>query len=166
MRHYEPTAVRGAGAAVPTLYEWAGGARGLRAADHGVLREGRCADDLVGPVFAHMDAEHPQHVAMWLAEVFGGPAGYTGERGGYPHMLGKHLGKAITEPQRRRWVNLLSGRRRRGRAARRPGVPRRVRRLHRVGHPAGAGQLPARRRVVRAAPVPHWGWGVAPPYLG
>ncbi|MEU0202574.1 MULTISPECIES: hypothetical protein [unclassified Streptomyces] len=25
MRHYEPTAVRGTGSAVPTLYDWAGG---------------------------------------------------------------------------------------------------------------------------------------------
>ena len=54
-----------------------------------------------------MDAHHPQYVAMWLGEVFGGPARYTEERGGYPHMLAKHRGRALTEPMRRRWVQLI-----------------------------------------------------------
>ena len=34
-------------------------------------------------------------MAVWLAEVFGGPPLYTEEHGGYPHMLGKHRGLAI-----------------------------------------------------------------------
>ena len=66
------------------------------------------ADDLVGPLFAEMDARHPQYVAMWLGEVFGGPSRYTDERGGYHHMLSKHLGKGITEAQRRRWIDCSS----------------------------------------------------------
>ena len=64
---------------IPTLYDWAGG----------------------------MDAEHAGYVAVWLAEVFGGPAVYTADHGGYPRMVGEHLGMAITEAQRRRWLNLM-----------------------------------------------------------
>jgi hemoglobin len=29
-------------------------------------------DDLLEPLFCHMDPGHPRHVAAWLAEVFGG----------------------------------------------------------------------------------------------
>jgi truncated hemoglobin YjbI len=44
---------------------------------------------------------------MWLGEVLGGPDDYTRRRGGYPQTLAHHVGKAITEQQRRRCVNLL-----------------------------------------------------------
>ena len=55
-----------------------------------------------------MDPEHARHVALWLAEVFGGPPDvHRGQRGGYPYMMPHHLGLGITEPQRRRWVNLM-----------------------------------------------------------
>ena len=91
---------------MPSLYEWAGGLPALERLTR-LFYERVLADDLIGPLFAHMDDEHPRHVALWLAEVFGGPDRYTRERGGYPAMLGHHLGKAITEPQRRRWVSLL-----------------------------------------------------------
>ena len=48
---------------------------------------------MLEPVFRGMDSEHPHHVAVWLAEVFGGPPLYTEEHGGYPHMLAKHRGR-------------------------------------------------------------------------
>ncbi|MEU8816830.1 antibiotic biosynthesis monooxygenase [Actinoplanes sp. NPDC048796] len=165
MRHYEPTAVRGSGGAVPSLYDWAGGTGALERLTirfYQLVAE----DDLIGPLFAHMDADHPRYVAMWLSEVFGGPARYTADRGGYPHMLAHHVGKAITEPQRRRWVSLLAD------AADEVGLP---------GDPefrsaftayiewgtrlAVANSQPGATPPGRA-PVPHWGWGVAPPYQG
>jgi truncated hemoglobin YjbI len=31
------------------------------------------ADPLLAPVFADMSPDHPQRVAKWLGEVFGGP---------------------------------------------------------------------------------------------
>jgi hypothetical protein len=40
-------------------------------------------DPPLEPVFATMSPEHPDWVAQWLGEVFGGPATYTQERGGY-----------------------------------------------------------------------------------
>ncbi|MEV4314466.1 antibiotic biosynthesis monooxygenase [Actinocrispum sp. NPDC049592] len=100
MRHYHQVNK------VPSLYEWAGGA----AAFEKLFTEfyTRVADDpLIGPLFATMDPEHPKHVAAWLGEVFGGPKAYSSERGGHQHMISRHLGKALTEQQRRHWMNLL-----------------------------------------------------------
>ncbi len=165
MRHYERTAVRGQGASLPSLYDWAGGASVLERLTevfYGLVAK----DELVGPLFAGMDPAHPRYVAMWLGEVFGGPDSYTRGRGGYPHMLRQHLGKAISESQRRRWVNLLLD------AADQVGLP---------GDPefraAFLGYLEWGTRLavhnsqpgaqpVAQAPVPRWGWGVAPPYEG
>ena len=165
MRHYEPTAVRGTGRAVPTLYDWAGGAEAFdRLTERFYAKV--VVDDVVGPLFARMDSAHPRHVAMWLAEVFGGPARYTGERGGYPHMLAHHLGKAITEAQRRRWVALLAD------AADDVGLPDDPEfRAAFMGYIEWGTRLALANSQPgasppRQAPVPHWGWGVAPPYLG
>nr|BFE57233.1 group II truncated hemoglobin [Dactylosporangium thailandense] len=147
----------------PTLYEWAGGEAALeRLTD--VFYAKVLADPALAPVFAHMDPGHAHFVAMWLGEVLGGPAEYTARRGGYPHMLGKHLGRGITEAQRRRWLELMMD------AADEAGLP---------GDPefraAFVGYLEWGTRLavsnsrpgaepVREAPVPRWGWGEAPPY--
>jgi hemoglobin len=113
-----------------------------------------------------MPADHPHHVALWLAEVFGGPAEYTAHHGGYPHMLGKHQDLAITEQQRFRWVTLIAL------AADDAGLPDDPEfrsaflayiewgtRLALQNSQPGAHPPPQ-------APVPHWGWGEAPPYEG
>jgi hemoglobin len=150
---------------VPSLFEWAGGAEAFERLTERFY-EKVAADDVVGPLFAHMDPGHPRYVAMWLAEVFGGPARYTSERGGYAHMLSRHLGKAITEPQRRRWVSLLAD------AADEVGLPDDPEfRAAFMGYLEWGTRLALANSQPGAAPpaeapVPHWGWGVAPPYLG
>ncbi|MYW64772.1 antibiotic biosynthesis monooxygenase [Streptomyces sp. SID8379] len=106
MRHYKPTSVRGRGSAEPTLYEWAGGAEAF-ARLTSVFYAHVVKDDLLGPLFADLPAEHAEHVALWLGEVFGGPSAYSEQHGGHSHMVAKHIGKGITEAQRRRWVNLM-----------------------------------------------------------
>jgi hemoglobin len=166
MRHYASTAIAGVGGgAPPSLYEWAGGTDAfvkLCDAFYRLVRE----DDLLARMFASMDPEHARYVAVWLAEVFGGPAVYSAERGGYSHMVSKHVGKAISEPQRRRWVNLMMD------AADEVGLPNDP-----EFRAAFASYLEWGTRLavhnsqpdahpIREAPVPRWGWGVAPPYLG
>jgi truncated hemoglobin YjbI len=54
-----------------------------------------------------MAADHPQRVARWLAEVFGGPKLYSERHGGYERMVSQHLGKALSEDARARWVQLI-----------------------------------------------------------
>jgi hemoglobin len=147
----------------PTLYEWAGGAEALgRLTEifYGNVRE----DPLLEPVFRNMDREHPKYVATWLGEVFGGPARYTEERGGYPHMMQKHLNRALTEEMRRRWVNLICD------AADEAGLPTDpefrsafVAYIEWGTRIAVANSQPGASPPPRA-PVPHWGWGEAPPY--
>jgi truncated hemoglobin YjbI/quinol monooxygenase YgiN len=112
MRHYKATSVRGAGSAVPTLYEWAGGAEAFARLTEAFYAK-VLQDDLLAPVFAGLAPEHAEHVALWLAEVFGGPQTYSATHGGHSHMVaelpqrGCPHGRDITEPQRRRWVNLV-----------------------------------------------------------
>ncbi|MEV4252478.1 antibiotic biosynthesis monooxygenase [Spirillospora sp. NPDC049652] len=164
MRHYEPTSVRGVGGSVPTMYEWAGGEQAFQRLTE-VFYGHVLKDELIGPLFAHMDKDHPRYVAMWLAEVFGGPDRYSTERGGYHHMVRQHLGKAISEPQRRRWVSLLMD------AADEVGLPddpefraafaSYIEWGTRIAHTnSQKGATPPLE-----APMPHWGWGVAPPYI-
>jgi hemoglobin len=103
MRHYAPVDI---GSPVPSLYEWAGGAAAFEKLFEAFYQRVP-HDELLAPLFAGMDPNHAGHVAAWLGEVFGGPKAYSGNRGGHSHMVGKHLGKGITEQQRRRWVALL-----------------------------------------------------------
>lgn len=151
--------------ATPTLYEWAGAKPAFDRLTEVFYRRVR-KDDVLGPVFAHMPDDHPSHVATWLAEVFGGPADYTDGHGGYQHMLSKHLGLAITEEQRFRWVQLIA------QAADEAGLPSDPEfrsaflayvewgtRLALANSAPGAEPPPK-------APVPRWGWGEAPPYEG
>ncbi|HEX6356284.1 group II truncated hemoglobin [Actinophytocola sp.] len=91
---------------MPTLYEWLGGAPALEKL-FTRFYEKVPDDPLLAPVFAHMDPGHAQHVAAWVGEVFGGPKTYSTTRGGHTHMISRHLGRGITEEQRRRWVTLL-----------------------------------------------------------
>ena len=147
----------------PTLYEWAGGAEALERLTESFYAKVR-EDPILEPVFRGMDRDHPRYVAMWLGEVFGGPARYTDERGGYPHMMHKHLNRALTEEMRRRWVSLICD------AADEASLPADPEfrsaflayiewgtRIAVVNSQPGASP-PSR------APVPHWGWGEAPPY--
>jgi truncated hemoglobin YjbI len=146
----------------PTLFAWAGGAEAWSRLTR--IFYGHVTDDpILAPVFAEMHPEHPQWVGQWLGEVFGGPATYTQERGGYPHMLSRHLGRALTEPQRARWVRLM------GEAADEAGLPADpefrsafVSYLEWGSRIALANSQPGAQPPPRM-PVPHWDWGPAGP---
>jgi hemoglobin len=93
-------------APVPTLFEWAGGLPAFeRLTAEMYTRVPR--DPVLAPVFGSMSAEHARHVAHFIAEVFGGPALYSTGHGGHAQMVGRHLGRGLTELQRRRWFDLM-----------------------------------------------------------
>ncbi|MDT0307567.1 group II truncated hemoglobin [Streptomyces sp. DSM 44917] len=148
----------------PSLYAWAGGEEAfLRLTE--VFYAAVLEDPVLRPVFAGMDAGHPRHVALWLGEVFGGPARYSAERGGHEAMAAHHVGRGITEAQRRRWAALLMD------AADEAGLP---------GDPefravfAYYVEWGTRMALVYSgpappppgpAPMPRWEWGITPPWL-
>jgi len=152
--------------AVPSLYDWAGGSEALnrltvRFYEH-VAR-----DELLAPVFAHMGADHPAHVAAFLGEVLGGPAAYSGEHGGHPHMIRQHLNRHLTQELRRQWVQLLLA------TADELGLPDDPEfRSALVGYLEWGSRLAvinsqAGAVVDEHAPMPKWGWGeVKGPYTG
>jgi CDGSH-type Zn-finger protein/truncated hemoglobin YjbI len=92
----------------PTLYEWAGGLPALTRMTHIFYDKYVPQDPLLAPLFARMSPDHPERVAAWLAETFGGPKLYTERYGGYEHMIAEHAGKALTEQWRARWAQLIS----------------------------------------------------------
>lgn len=65
-------------------------------------------DDLLGEVFDGMSPEHVTQVSHFVAEVFGGEKLYSTIDGGrHAEMIGKHIGKMLSEQKRQRWVQLL-----------------------------------------------------------
>jgi truncated hemoglobin YjbI/quinol monooxygenase YgiN len=165
MRHYRLTAVTGRGGSNPTLYEWAGGAKALERL-FTRFYERVDEDALLAPVFADKAPDHALRVAAWLGEVFGGPKAYSTGHGGHRHMASRHLGRGLTEEQRRRWVALLLD------TADEVGLPEdpefravlayylewgtRMALLYSGPNPP---PLPE-------TPMPHWDWGITPPYRG
>jgi CDGSH-type Zn-finger protein/truncated hemoglobin YjbI/ferredoxin len=91
----------------PTLFEWAGGFTALRRMTHIFYETHVPEDPLLAPLFANMSPDHPERVAAWLGETFGGPKLHTEMYGGYDRMVSQHLGKALTEAQRARWASLM-----------------------------------------------------------
>ena len=91
----------------PTLYQWAGDMQtfeGLFTRFYDKV----LTDELLGDTFRNMSADHVKHVAHFVAEVFGGAKLYTTQDGGsHAHMIGKHIGKMLTEDKRQRWMQLL-----------------------------------------------------------
>src|SRR5262245_42135857 len=91
----------------PTLFEWAGGYPVFLRVTRLFYERHVPEDDLLAPLFSQMEPDHPERVASWLSEVFGGPKFYSQRYGGYTRMISKHLKKHLTEAQRSRWVSLL-----------------------------------------------------------
>lgn len=150
----------------PTVYTWVG----ERAAFDAWLNRFYDLveqDELLAPLFGgSVSAEHREHVATWWSEVMGGPADYTAHQGGYEHMLAKHLGLGITAEMRLRFVTLLSAAADDVALAADPEA-----RAALMGYAEWGSRLALHNSQPGAenaphAPVPRWGWGVAPPYRG
>jgi hemoglobin len=148
----------------PTLYEWAGGTVAFRRLIDAFYDRVE-ADELLSPFFpGGVSEEHRAHVTDWWCEVFGGPPRYTEELGGYENMLAHHRGLGITPQQRFRFASLMSL------AADDAGLPDdpefRSAFMAYVewGTRLAFGNSQPGAEVAEHAPVPRWGWGVAPPY--
>ena len=150
----------------PTLYEWAGGERAFRALiDAFYDRVER--DELLSPFFpGGVHEEHRDHVTAWWSEVFGGPDRYTAELGGYENMVAHHVGLEISPEQRHRFASLMSL------AADDAGLPDDPEfRAALIGYLEWGTRIALHNSQPGAdfpahAPVPRWGWGIAPPYEG
>jgi hemoglobin len=149
---------------VPTLFEWAGGAAAVaRLINAFYDRVER--DALLSPFFpGGVSPAHREHVTTWWAEVLGGPAEYTRVLGGYEAMLAHHRDLGITADQRFRFASLMSLA---ADDAQLPGDPEF--RAAIIGYLEWGTRLAMHNsqpgaEVAAHAPVPRWGWGVAPPY--
>jgi hemoglobin len=148
----------------PTIYDWGGGREAFERWLN-VFYDLVEQDELLGPVFGgRVGDEHRRHATIWWCEVMGGPPEYTAELGGYAHMLSRHLGLDVTPDQRLRFVTLLS------RAADDAGLPADPEfRAAIMGYAEWGSRLAVQNsrpgaEPIQDAPVPRWGWGVAPPY--
>jgi hemoglobin len=90
-----------------SLYEDVGGRDGLRHLSEAFYKR-VLVDEVLAPVFVNFTDEHTEHIAVWLTEVFGGPADYTARLGGHQALLRSHLGLGIQDEHRRRWLRLMA----------------------------------------------------------
>lgn len=148
----------------PSLYEWAGG-------DDAFQRMIDCfydrveVDALISPLFpGGVSRAHRDHVAAWWQEVFGGPARYTEEHGGYLAMLQHHLDLGITVEQRRRFVETMSIAADDAKLPDDPEFRSALLAYLEWGTRLALGNSQPGAEPLADAPVPRWGWGVAPPY--
>jgi hemoglobin len=149
---------------VPTLYEWAGGEQALARMIDGFYDRVE-GDGLLAPVFGgSIGEEHRRNVVAWWCEVFGGPARYSDELGGYERMLAKHRGLAITAEQRFRFVSLMSLAADDARLPEDPEFRSALLAYLEWGTRLALHNSQPGAEIVAHAPLPRWGWGEAPPY--
>ncbi len=149
----------------PTMFEWCGGLPALTRMTHLFYEKYVPEEPLLSGLFARMSPDHPERVARWLAEVFGGPSHYSNEYGGYPRMISQHLGKGLTEDQRATWVSLLLA------AARDAGLPNdpefrsAFQSYIEWGSRLAVENSQAGAKPPANMPMPRWGWntGAGPP---
>jgi len=150
----------------PTIFEWAGGYPALLRMTSIFYEKHVPEDPLIGQLFSTMETDHPERVARWLSEVFGGPPLYSHHYGGYNRMLSQHVGKRITEDQRARWAMLIS------RSADEAGLPRDAEfRSAFAAYIEWGSRLAVENSQTESKPpprmpMPRWDWGTAGPPTG
>jgi hemoglobin len=122
------------------------------------------ADELLSPFFpGGVGEDHRRHVVAWWGEVFGGPPAYT-DLGGYKRMVAHHAALGITAEQRLRFATLMTL------AADDADLPDDPEfRSALVAYLEWGTRIALHNSQPGAdfpaeAPMPHWGWGEAPPY--
>jgi hemoglobin len=140
------------------MYEFAGGMDAFRRLGDAQYRGCR-QDPLLVRVFgAEEQPGHAERLAAWLAEVFGGPKTYSERYGGHEAMVRHHMGRAIDEAQRNRFVEVTMA------AADEVGLPadetfrERFRAYLEWGTKLAVHFSEPGARVPHGAPVPSWSW--------
>jgi hemoglobin len=146
---------------IPSLYEWISGSDALRRLTERFY-EKVLKDELLRPLFEGMAAGHPHHVADFLGEVLGGPSAYSASQGGHAHMISRHLGRNISQVQRRQWVALLLETADELKLPDDPEFRSAFVAYLEWGSRLAVinSQLPAGSSVDSSASMPKWGWGV------
>lgn len=153
-----------AAAEPPTLYEWAGGTTALRRMIDAFYDRVEQLE-LFHPLFpGGVAEEHRDFVTAWWAEVFGGPARYTNELGGYENMLHHHRDLEITSEQRHAFVSLMSLAADDAELPADPEFRSALLAYLEWGTRLAFENSQVGAAPVEAAPVPRWGWGDAPPF--
>ncbi|MFZ0388529.1 MAG: CDGSH iron-sulfur domain-containing protein [Solirubrobacteraceae bacterium] len=145
----------------PTMFEWAGGLPALTRMTRLFYEKHVPQDPLLAPLFANMSADHPERVAKWLGEVFGGANNYSHEYGGYPRMLSQHVGKGLTEQQRVRWVELLMRSAHEAGLANDPEFRSAFQAYIEWGSRLAVENSQTDARPPEHMPMPHWDWNTA-----
>lgn len=150
---------------VPTLYEWAGGTDALRRMINAFYDRVEQLElfDVLFP--GGVTDEHRDRVTVWWAEVFGGPPRYTDEMGGYTAMLHHHLDLNITAEQRAVFVSTMSLAADDAELPDDPEFRSALLAYLEWGTRLAFENSQGGATPIDEAPVPKWGWGVAPPYL-
>jgi hemoglobin len=150
--------------AMSSLFDWAGGEAALTRLINAFYDRVE-ADELLSPVFpGGVREEHRLHVIAWWCEVFGGPARYTDELGGYERMLAKHHDLAITPEQRFRFASLMSLAADDAKLPEDPEFRSAFMAYVEWGTRLAQHNSQPGAAVVEHAPIPRWGWGEAPPF--
>ncbi|MEJ7647019.1 MAG: group II truncated hemoglobin [Chryseolinea sp.] len=145
---------------VPTLYAWSGGNEALENLTKAFYKKVG-EDNLLKHVFGKMDPNHAQHVAHFIGEVFGGPKRYTeDDKSSHAKMIAHHIGRMLTEEQRKHWMALLLE------TADEVGLPKDPEyRSALVGYLEWGSRLAvinsnaSENPVGEGEPMPKWGWG-------
>ncbi len=146
------------------MFEWVGGTEQIRRLMDAFYDRVEHDELLSGLFPGGVSEEHRANVTVWWAEVLGGPSDYTEQLGGYRRMLEHHRNLRITPEQRFRFASLMSL------AADDVPLPDDPEfRAAFVSYLEWGTRLALHNSqpdadVVAQAPVPRWGWGVAPPY--
>lgn len=143
----------------PTLYQWVGGEAVLAPVLTAFYDQAR-KDPLLAELFAGFDDVHAQRVTEFILEVLGGPKTYSERHGGHPAMIRRHLGKHMSEAQRRRWVALLLDAYEAGPGPKDPEFASALVAYLEWGSRIAVVTSQAETSTETAAPMPAWGWGV------
>src|ERR1700716_2874379 len=95
--------------AIPSLAQWAGGEEAISRL---FVRfyERVPSHPLLAPVFSAMAQHHAEQVAAFVGEVLGGDKHYSAAGGSHAGMIARHIGRHLTEEQRRAWARCCSTR--------------------------------------------------------